>query len=117
MDTIRTIQAFTTISIDIVTTPVLAETRLDGEASLLFVFLNDGSNSIDVTIETAERSGTYDAEIRPILTLAPGEQRSLPIDANIRKFYRIDAVATGGAANLTWSLKGITRRVNRLQRR
>jgi hypothetical protein len=106
---IYTVKPFTTLSIEVSETPILAETRLDGMAQLLFAFINDGVFPCDVTIQSAERSGTYDGEYTPTLTVAPGEQRSLQITENIRKFYRVAGVANGGATSLAWQLRSILR--------
>jgi hypothetical protein len=95
-----------TISVDLVSTPLMAARVLSAFADLLFSFENlDATNSVDVLIETSEDGTRWDGEHVYTLSTPAGVQRSLQIQGNMRDYWRVSGTATGAAVNVSWSLK------------
>jgi hypothetical protein len=107
------VQPTTTTTVNVVVTPLLAVTNLRDMDALLFAFHNRGGFPVDVLIETGEFVGVFDSEIVPQFTIAPGEQRSLFIEKNLRSNYRVSGTANGGVTDVEWLVRGLPRaRVN-----
>ena len=110
----RYIQEITSVTVDTVLTPLLANTRLgDVYDALLFAVINDSLvNPVTVTVQTGEDSTAVDAQavftfdVPVKVGSVPGQNSLLLAPPLLRTYWRVSAQASGGQASVRWLLKG-----------
>jgi hypothetical protein len=108
----------TPLTVQTVTTALLATRDLSGYASLFFSVANtDAANPFDLHIESGEWSDSLDGDFLPVLTVPPAAaglagQRTLLVGPDhMRSFFRAWGIATGGNVAARFRLRGLLRRV------
>ena len=80
---------------------------------LLYTLINlDGSNTVDLILETSQDGTRPDSRIKWQETAAAGEQVSVEIDATMRFYWRLSAqTASPGfpTVSVKWEIRGVPR--------
>lgn len=112
---ISSVVAVTSLNIDVVTTPILAEIDLSMYDTLAFIFINDGASDYTVTLTTGEVTLAVDSVIAPSILVpakvgaASGQTMHIVGPDQLRKFWRATGVAATALTAARFALKGFPR--------